>query len=267
MKKNKNKQSQPEKELTPELQAKCTKIRSLMAKEAAGSKIAYQVGVEVHAVRKDPKAYGKGSVVKLARELGCTPALLYSYADVAAAWPKEAAFVAMCEKNNAKGLPLGFSHFIEIEKAAPNARPTFFETALKDSLSVRALKRAVDATREKRKPKPGTDLQTIASRLRNSSKAALEKAEAERDQLSRLEVDASTPMPTAETLQTIIHTYKKLAVAEGIICLRVEALLASIGRSEETSGGRTMRLLPPAGAQSASPPNAGQHAPNKAVAT
>lgn len=263
---NTKKSSQSTPELSPELRVKCNKIRGLMAKEAAGGKIAYQVGVEVHAVRQDPKAYGKGSVVKLARELGCTPALLYSYADVVAAWPKEAAFVAMCETNNAKGLPLGFSHFIEIAKAPPNARPTFFETALKDSLSVRALKRAVDATREQRKPKPGTDLQTITGRLLASSQAALKKAMAESDQLARLKIDTSTSMPTAEALQTIIDAYKKLMVTEGIICMRVEALLANFGRAEP-AGERPFGLLPPPGAQSASPSSAGQHVPNKAVST
>lgn len=260
------KPARPATELSRELQAKCTKIRGLMVKEAAGNKPAYQIGVEVYEVRRDPSAYGKGSVAAMARALGCTAALLYSYAEVAEAWPKEAAFAAMSEKINRKGLPLTFSHFIAIAAAAPNARQDLFQAALNDSLSVRALKKAGGA-RAKRKQRAATGLLAIVGHLLASTKAALEDANEVSNELARQAAAPSTSMPSAETLHTIIDTYKKLEVKEGIIRLHLEALLASGGRSPDAVGGRPIALLPPPSPQAATPSNAGDHASKKAVGT
>ena len=262
------KQSQSETELSPALRAKCTKIRTLLAKEAEGNKPAYLVGVEVHAVRKDPDKYASGSVEAMANEIGCTAALLYSYSKVAEAWPSAEKFGAMTDKPNAKGLPLTFSHFIEIAKADPKMRANFFDAALKDSLSVRALKQAVAGTRTKRKPKPLTDARAMVSRLFASSNAALTRAEGEKADLTRLigSEDAGT-LPTADHLGDTIVTLKKLSVTYGLLSMHLEELRKRCAAGKPSLECAPLGLLPPVTAPEASPSNAGQDAPKKAVGT
>ena len=262
------KHSRAETELSPALRAKCTKIRTLLAKEAEGNKPAYQVGVEVHAVRKDRDKYGKGSVEAMANEIGCTAALLYSYSKVAEAWPNAEKFAAMTDKPNAKGLPLTFSHFIEIAKAASNARTRFIDAALKDSLSVRALKQAVAATREKRKPKPLTDARAMVSRLFASSNAALTRAEGEKTDLTRLvgSDDAGT-LPTPDHLGDTIVTLKKLSVTYGLLSMHLEELRKRCATNKLSLECAPLGHLLSSSAPEASSSNAGQHAPKKAVGT
>lgn len=129
----------PATEIPPELRPSCLKIRGLMATRATGdTKVAYQIGAEVFGITKETEKYGRGSVKLLAGELGCTAALLYSYARVAAAWNPEE-FKEATKKANAKGLPLTFSHFVELarEEESKAAREHLFALALRESLDRR----------------------------------------------------------------------------------------------------------------------------------
>lgn len=127
------------------LDERCAVIRHLLSEnEGRNSRAYYKVGVEVVAVKSDEGRYGKGSVERMAAELGRTAALLYSYAKVAETWPEEKRFLRLAGEHSNKKLPLSFTHFVELAKIADEEkREELRRAALKECWSVAKLRQAM----------------------------------------------------------------------------------------------------------------------------
>ncbi len=118
-------------------------IRKLMTGATSSEASAkMKIGRKIAAVKSDEKRYGKYGVKLIAKALSCTAANLYSYATVAEAWDNDV-FSELLRRTNSKGVPLSFSHFIEIAKARPAKRPILIERAIEEALSVRMVNRMV----------------------------------------------------------------------------------------------------------------------------
>lgn len=212
--------------MTSELQEKYETIRGLMSEEAeGGARLSYRVGVEVRSIKEDVGRYGRNSVKILAAGLGRTAACFYAYATVAKVWnPTD--FEALVSRRNSEGLPLTFSHFVELAKERSlEERKALLERAFDESLSVRALERDVAGRRRRASTRtPTTGM--VVGRLIASSKVTLEAAEhehAELEQAARTDVGGR---PTPTQLETAIETYRKLREMNERICVRLELLLA-----------------------------------------
>jgi hypothetical protein len=123
-------------EMPAALSRACNNIRNLMTKADTGDSAArYLVAVEVHRVMTDEKKYGKGSVNRIARELGYTSVLLYNYAKVAKAWPA-AKFAKDSARLTVKKVPLSFWQFVVIAKVKDEKkRATMLNDALQGASS------------------------------------------------------------------------------------------------------------------------------------
>ena len=211
--------------MSKELAAKVATIRELMKnRSASDAKTMFLIAVEVAAVKRDEKKYGRRSVTRLASELGCTAANLYGYAGVAETWERES-FDAIMARANAEGLPLTFSHLVELAKAkvpSEEARETLIQRALSESLSVRKLTRIIRPNARK----AGKDGAALTSVLTKAT-AAFRHAEKEVGDLERLV--SSTAAPTPEEIKTSVETYERtLAVYQ-----RAVAVLQGLGADAE----------------------------------
>jgi len=106
------------------------------------ARVAYTIARDAAAAKNS--AYGESAVKKLAEQLNCTAALLYSYAPVAEVWD-ESAFNAIMQRRNSKGRPLAFSHLVAIAKVCKRdvqMMNELLERTFNESLSYRALLRA-----------------------------------------------------------------------------------------------------------------------------
>jgi hypothetical protein len=124
--------------LTAAEQTACDRIRPLMNENSVSDATAkYLIGTEVAGVMNDSEKYGKASVPRIARELGCTQVLLYTYAKVAETWTTEE-FTTLTETKNTKGMSLTFTHFIAISKLdTKEARAALIADVLENSLTTR----------------------------------------------------------------------------------------------------------------------------------
>jgi hypothetical protein len=144
------------------LLAECEAIRELLATVDQNDSLArHPIAVRCRKVYDgDGKGatYGRGAVVRLARELGLDKATVYGYAHVAEAWPTKAAFAAVCKRTGVEpGRKLSWWHFVLIAAVTdPARREELLQAALDNRWSVRKLRGECNAKPEgeDQTPKP-----------------------------------------------------------------------------------------------------------------
>jgi hypothetical protein len=149
------------------LKRKYERIKKLLAKNTTTTSSArYEIGRLVNEV-SDEKQFGDHAVKKLALALDRDEDSLYEYGKVAEAWT-EAQFEKLAARRSANGMPLTFSHFVELAKAPEEKRASLTADALAKGYSFRQLRDARTGGK-----KPVTPASQLKTALR-SSKAALE---------------------------------------------------------------------------------------------
>jgi hypothetical protein len=93
--------------------------RVLIRNEPRNAAAKYEIGCIIRDVRSDNGKYGEGSVGKIARAVGRDVDTLYQYADVAETWAQKE-FERLIERKTTLGVPLSFSHFIELARVRRN---------------------------------------------------------------------------------------------------------------------------------------------------
>ena len=131
---------------------KFNEIRDDLAAAEHGNALArYKVACGIREVR-DAGKYGTGAMTKLAEVLGKSESWLKDYAAVAETWPNAKTFTALAAKKNKNGLPLSWSHFVELMCVETGERrQSLMEQALKGGWSVADL----EAERKKTPAAPG----------------------------------------------------------------------------------------------------------------
>ena len=141
--------------MTKPLVASYEKAAAALSESVTGyGKGRYDVGVVVKQVQDDPDKYGKKPVKLLAIALGRDEDSLYNYAAVAAAWPDKRSFNALFSCKNIHGVPLSFSHLIELAKVEDDdRRKGLFQEALDRGYKVKDLRELVGQRRAGKKAK------------------------------------------------------------------------------------------------------------------
>ncbi len=116
---------------------KFNEIRDLLAEAEHGDVLArYKVACAIREVR-DAGTYGAGAMKKLVEVLGKSESWVNDYATLAATWPDADKFAVLAAKKNKKGIPLTWSHFIELMRVEDkDRRQTLMEQSLKEGWSV-----------------------------------------------------------------------------------------------------------------------------------
>jgi hypothetical protein len=105
-----------ERGMSPELQRVCREVQQLLNRnDARDAYDRYLIGTIIRDVRNQAHTYGEGSVGKIARVVGRDVDTLYEYADVAETW-SQTEVTRLLERKTALGVPLSFSHLIELSK-------------------------------------------------------------------------------------------------------------------------------------------------------
>jgi hypothetical protein len=108
----------------------------------------HKIGVAVVEL-KNEDMYGYHAVERLADDLGYDKSTLYEYADVAEAWPAKA-FSEVCGRKTTKGMPITFSHLVELTDVDnPKRRAKLLDEVFAKSLSVRALREKIGGQSKK----------------------------------------------------------------------------------------------------------------------
>lgn len=136
------------------IKAACTRLRDLMSRAELDDIVnRHAVGIVVQEVRDGAK-YGSGAVGKIAHELGVDESTLSRYAKVADAWTKPE-IVALAKMKNAHGLPLTWSHLVEIADVKDGRRRRgLVGKVIEEGLSVRGLRALIGANEETSVEKP-----------------------------------------------------------------------------------------------------------------
>jgi hypothetical protein len=134
------------KDMNPALRDKLQELKSLIVRsEPRAAYERYQIGCIIRDVRNDRRKYGVGSVAKLARALARDEDTLYEYADVAETW-SSTEVARLLERKSTLGIPLSFSHLIEISRVRRDPEALKVTTARAfDGISVRQLRELVDS--------------------------------------------------------------------------------------------------------------------------
>ncbi len=123
---------------------KRNEIQKLIAEDTSSELTRrHKIGVGVLELKNEDK-YGTGAVERLADDLGYHKSTLYEYADVAEMWPS-GAFEKLCVRKTTKGMPITFSHLVELT-GVKNAkrRASLLEQVFTKSLSVRGLQEKIE---------------------------------------------------------------------------------------------------------------------------
>ena len=205
-----------------DLRTKCDEIRTLMTdgnKKEVHAK--YSIGLAIVMVQNDSEKYGKGSVRVVASELGCTAALLYSYAAVASTWTPDAFEVASA-RDNAKGISLTFSHFIELSKVKnAQKREALLTAALEEAWSLRSLLSKMPRLTKKLSHEP----KLVAARMVAESKRAVSAMKAESVHVSELDRAAVDDDETRSRLEQACRNYEQVALEAAKAHQKLSALL------------------------------------------
>lgn len=190
--------------MNPNLAKKTQELRTLLRDRTSNdATLTYRVAATVAEIKGDETKYGKGSVKLLARELGYTAANLYACAKVAEVWD-HSAFELHLKRVTAKGLPLTFSHFLEIA-SVPHAeeRDALLQKAIDNDLSVREVARAARPPRAAKVPKETLEKLGVLG----AAEAAFESAKADLDRLTG--ALHAGPALTPKELEASIATYEQ----------------------------------------------------------
>ena len=149
--KQQKQQKQIDKDLEAAFKAACKEARELLVAADRSDVLArYKIGLIIYSVMDESK-YGEGGVERMEAELGLKQKVLYKYGKVAATWT-EPEFKAEMKRTNAKGLPLTWSHYEQLARVQDGRKLNGFITrALKEFLSVDALKAIIDADKQEAK--------------------------------------------------------------------------------------------------------------------
>jgi hypothetical protein len=115
---------------------RCKELRDELARVGrADAKARYNIGVAVN----DLKDHRKRGVSLLADELGFDRKTLYKFGAVAEAWPWSVV-KGILEREDAKGLPISFSHLVVVASVEDTGkRDELIDAILEERLSVRQL--------------------------------------------------------------------------------------------------------------------------------
>ena len=144
-------QEKIDKKLEAAFKAACKEARELLVAADRSDVLArYKVGVIILRV-KERRGYGERGVERMEEELGRDQGTLYRYATVVETW-EEPDFKALMKRTNAKGLPLTWSHY-ELLATVKDGRKLngLITRALKECLSVHALRAIIDAAKQESK--------------------------------------------------------------------------------------------------------------------
>jgi hypothetical protein len=189
------------------LSAKIEEIRAHLARiTPRDSTERYRIGLAVRALEEDPRKYGQAAVARTARALGVGEGTLYEYALVARAWSERAFQDLAARKGGRTGLPLSFSHFIELAAIEDTeARNAVVEEALARGWTVRELRVRIGAAGSDTSDAAYPFLQSIV----NTSKSLRERREAWRESFARL-ADAEPSRELAALLESTLAAQREL---------------------------------------------------------
>jgi hypothetical protein len=201
-----------DKDMPGALRQACEDVKMLLRRnDARDANERYQIGCIIRDVRNDVHKYGEGSVGKIARAVGRDVDTLYQYADVAETW-SQIELARLLERKTLHGVPLSFSHLIELSKVRRNRDllRTLTNRAF-DGLSVRHLRALVDQQRRAAAEEPVRPL-VPTSRLLQMIKrcsSVIDSARSLDDYLRELSTVESTPA-LAQLLLKAIETQDEL---------------------------------------------------------
>jgi hypothetical protein len=186
----------------------------------------WKAAAEMKAVRDGQARYGEEAIPKLARALGRDDATLYKYIAVADRW-SETDFDRLLRRSTLHGVPLSFSHFIELAGIEPEQRRNgLLERALAEGLGVRELARlARKGARDEPATGKTTALGASLSELVLRARRMHERLIGWSPILRRLEEAGEEP-GLDELLESAIDVNKALHTEGALALRRLEATLA-----------------------------------------
>lgn len=226
------KKSDEKRTVPTELRALCNEIRTKLAHaEKAESEAYYEAGKKILQEMKKRKL-PQEQLKLIAEDVGRKYKLLYRDAKLAEAWGTKSEFAAVCERKNAKGLPITVSHlhFIAEYSLREGKDPSeLIDIVLENSLSVRELRKKYV------KAKPRGKL--TAEQVTKSVVAEQPRVERWRDAVTagKAKPDAEAWRNTASALRSFQEAITKLI--GDIDDLLKAARSAAPAESPDTSGG------------------------------
>jgi hypothetical protein len=220
-------------ERNPALKGSFERIKKILASANRTEAMPrYQIGEEVAAAVKEPKKYGKRSVQTLAMALNLDDATLRGYGDIATTW-KRAEVTDLLKRETGSGTTLSVSHLAAVARLAAKRREELIEQALRENLSVRALKKIVAAGKASKKP-VSTEAPGKRERRQMSTWLTGAKVEASRriDDLIAL-ADAH---PTTEVSALIAECLEEAVAFMNAIGLKTEELREALANIRSTPG-------------------------------
>lgn len=148
----------------PALRHKYEKLVKIVAGLATNeARRKHAIGLTVAEMHGDEKKYGKKSVVTLATLLAIDKSTLNDYARVARAWRTARELTAVLRERNTVGIPITFSHLVEIAGFVKEQRGRLLKLVRDNNLTVEQLRVAM------RGPKPETAVHDEASQVRHEA--------------------------------------------------------------------------------------------------
>lgn len=230
-----------------ELRAEYRKVKAAMASASANTLHSrYKVGLIVLRVKNKPNKYGKSAVIQLEAALGIDAKSLYRLASVAEIFPKESFLNKILARKNPHGLPLTWSHLVEVSNIEdPKKRERAIDKALSMGMSARQLKgwikgahRAGDSKALKQDVPSGG----IESKIRDLTVRAEEAAwdqETWQATLSQL-TDSPLPSTVVDSLKRAQAMHLRLKESCTLVFDLIGAVLARTQIAPQAQGNPTM---------------------------
>lgn len=195
------------------LDAKVEEIKQLLSEDASNELARrHRIGLAVLDL-KDGRTYGDRAVERLAKRIGYDKSTLYEYADVAKTWPSEA-LEKLCARRTTKGMPITFSHLVELAAVASERRVTLLERVFEKSLSVRALQELIgDQDNHVGKPKKAISGRAAKVGMQTTDRSGLAGWIAEVDAQLEAQARWTSSLPEIRTLPSTAELAQQLTTA------------------------------------------------------
>ena len=100
----------------------------------------HRIGQKVNQIKADEQTYGEGAVERIAKHIGYSPTWLYACGQVAETWSEEQLKEMLQERDQVRGRPLCWSHFVLIgELTSSQQRKKWVRRTLQQGLTVAQL--------------------------------------------------------------------------------------------------------------------------------
>jgi hypothetical protein len=212
--------------MSPPLHARYERILAALLDSVKGyADGRYRIGDEVAAIEAAPEKYGQQAVKLLSTAIGRNEDSLYRYAKVATTWPDKRTFNALLNRKNVHGVPLSFSHFIELSKVkSDKRRDQLLEEALTQGYPVRELARRIAENIAPREEEASKDAAVDLPKQLAQSLRSIERAAGQLTQLVGALQAAPTTPEFITTLEeaTTKHQQLRTQIDAGLELLQQE---------------------------------------------